>query len=208
MSVMLACMQALSRRCACYIIPDIFAVEACSTITNLLDKRSRFAPSTHSLLAVCPVEWLLAPVMAGSDIPRWESTGLFRAEPTVPAVFPVREMRVLYGLLTEHYEGFARNQMPHAHEFFVPMNILTRENSERTASLRALLSRASISSNFYSMPRDPRRTRPRAQAAGPATRRPRAPILPTPDPDDPISIPPRSTKAAVPCLSADLLSTA
>ena len=41
---------------------DIFAIEACGTLQNLLDKRSRFAPSTHSLLAVCPVHWLLAPV--------------------------------------------------------------------------------------------------------------------------------------------------
>jgi hypothetical protein len=39
---------------------DIFAIEACSTQQNLLYKRSRFAPSTHSLLAVCPVAWLLA----------------------------------------------------------------------------------------------------------------------------------------------------
>jgi len=35
---------------------DIFAVEACSTLQNLLDKRSRFAPSTQSLLAVCPLQ--------------------------------------------------------------------------------------------------------------------------------------------------------
>ena len=35
---------------------DIFAIEACGSLQNLLDKRSRFAPSTHSLLAVCPVQ--------------------------------------------------------------------------------------------------------------------------------------------------------
>ena len=34
---------------------DILAIEACGSLQNLLDKRSRFAPSTHSLLAVCPV---------------------------------------------------------------------------------------------------------------------------------------------------------
>jgi len=41
---------------------DIFAIEACGSLQNLLDKRSRFAPSTRSLLAVCPVSWLMAPV--------------------------------------------------------------------------------------------------------------------------------------------------
>ena len=86
---------------------DIFAVEACSTLQNLLDKRSRFAPSTHSLLAVCPVPWLLAPVATDDPAPRWRATGVFRAEPTVPAAIPVREMRVMYGLKDLHYAGFA-----------------------------------------------------------------------------------------------------
>ena len=44
---------------------DIFAIEACGSLQNLLDKRSRFAPSTQSLLAVCPVPWLLAPINSG-----------------------------------------------------------------------------------------------------------------------------------------------
>ena len=52
---------------------DIFAIEACSTTQNLLDKRSRFAPSTHSLVAVCPVPWMLAPVMDGDTTPRWQA---------------------------------------------------------------------------------------------------------------------------------------
>ena len=53
---------------------DIFAIEACGSLQNLLDKRSRFAPSTHSLLAVCPVQWLLSPVMPGDPTPRWKVT--------------------------------------------------------------------------------------------------------------------------------------
>src|ERR1700734_2150011 len=57
---------------------DILAIEACSTIQNLLDKRSRFAPSTHSLLAVCPVPWLLAQVAANDPTPRWRATAVFR----------------------------------------------------------------------------------------------------------------------------------
>ena len=54
------------------------------TLANLLDKRSRFAPSTHSLLAVCPIPWLLAPVMAT------EPTPLTYAVVVAPAVAALR----------------------------------------------------------------------------------------------------------------------
>jgi hypothetical protein len=129
---------------------DIFAIEACSTLQNLLDKRSRFAPSTHSLLAVCPLDWLLAPVSADDPTPRWKATRVIAREPVHDVSVPVREMRVLYGLKNHHYDGFARHQLPHAREFFVPMETLMEENSERNPALRALLERASISANFFS----------------------------------------------------------
>ena len=128
---------------------DILAIEACSTLQNLLDKRSRFAPSTHSLLAVCPLEWLLAPITHNDNTPRWRAARIFREEPRSAASIPVREMRVLYGLKNDHYQGFARHQLPHAHEFFVPMETLAAENSERNPALRALLERASLSANFF-----------------------------------------------------------
>lgn len=41
---------------------DIVALEACGSLANMLDKRARFAPSTHSLLAVCPTTWLLGTI--------------------------------------------------------------------------------------------------------------------------------------------------
>ena len=127
---------------------DIFAIEACSTSQNLLDKRSRFAPSTHSMLAFCPVPWLLAPVMEGDPTPRWRVTRIFREQPTQPATLPVREMRVLYGLKSRDYTGFMRTQLPHAHEFFMPLETLTEEHSEQNPALRALVKRASITANF------------------------------------------------------------
>jgi hypothetical protein len=131
---------------------DIFAIEACSTLQNLLDKRSRFAPSTHSLLAVCPVQWLLLPVLPADPTPRWKATGVLYREPTEPLVVPVRDMHVLYGLKRQDYLGFARHQLPHAHEYFVPMETLTAEDSDRNPNLRALLARASATANFLSPP--------------------------------------------------------
>ena len=130
---------------------DIFAVEACSNIPNLLDKRSRFAPSTHSLLAVCPVPWLLAPALPDDPTPRWKVTGLIRGEPTGPLCFPVRDMRVLYGLKRQDYAGFVRYQLPHAHEFFAPMDVLTAQDSDKNPALQALLARAAVTANFLSL---------------------------------------------------------
>jgi hypothetical protein len=131
---------------------DIFAVEACISQGNLLDKRSRFASSTHSLLAVCPVPWLLAPVIAGDPTPRWKATRVMRQEPVVPFVLPVRDMRVLYALSNKHYEGFMKYQLPHAHEYFARMETLMALESEKDPALQALLARATAAANFITEP--------------------------------------------------------
>ncbi len=128
---------------------DILAIEACSSLPNLLDKRSRFAPSTHSLLAVCPVPWLLAPVTANDPTPRWQATGVLRHEPTTPVSLPVRDVRVMYALKRNHYEGFADSQVPHPHEYFVPMDTLTAESAHENPRLQALLARATAKANFF-----------------------------------------------------------
>jgi hypothetical protein len=103
---------------------DVFAIEACCSFTNLLDKRSRFAPSVHSLLAVCSVPWLLEAVTPSHAMPRWRYTGLLRSEPVSPMVLPVRDIRVMYALRPRHYEGFAASQIPHAHEYFAPVSAI------------------------------------------------------------------------------------
>jgi hypothetical protein len=131
---------------------DILCIEACGSLPNLLDKRSRFAPSTSSLLAYCPVPWLLAPTQEGDPIPRWRLIKLLRAEPTAPLVLPVRDIRVLYGLKARHYEGFARSQVTHPHEYFCPMEALTAERGHEDPAMRALLARASAAANFLTLP--------------------------------------------------------
>jgi hypothetical protein len=130
---------------------DILAIEACSTLQNLLDKRSRFAPSTHSMMCLCPLEWLLAPLVPTEMTPRWRTTGVFLHEPFMDVSLPVREMRVLYGLKGAHYRGFVQYQLPHAHEFFVPMETLMEERSEENPALRDLIARTSVSANFLSL---------------------------------------------------------
>ncbi|WP_419897959.1 hypothetical protein [Roseomonas sp. USHLN139] len=131
---------------------DILCIEACSTLQNLLDKRSRFAPSTTSLLAVCPVTWLTAPVQSGDKLPRWRQIKLLRAAPVQPLVLPVRDVRVLYGLKSRQYDGFARHQMPQPHEYFCPMDALIDEQGANNPAMQALISRASGAANFMLLP--------------------------------------------------------
>ena len=120
-------------------------------MTNLLDKRSRFAPSTHSLMAVCPAPWLAAPIATLDPTPRWLATGVLRALPDCALVLPVRDVRVRYALKAEHYQGFAENQVPHAHEYFVPMERLTRTDAHRDPQIQALVARASVTANFLDL---------------------------------------------------------
>lgn len=131
---------------------DILCIEACSTFQNLLDKRSRFAPSTGSLLAVCPVEWLLQPGIPGNNIPRWRLIRMVKREPKEPLILPVRDARVLFALKAQHFRGFMATQTAHPHEFFCPMDALTDANGASNPALRALLARASAASNFMEVP--------------------------------------------------------
>jgi hypothetical protein len=106
---------------------DIICIEACSSLPNLLDKRSRFAPSTSSLLAFCLVPWLLAPSQPGARVPRWRLIRMLHREPAAPLVLPVRHVCVVFGLKRRHYDGFVQSQVAQAHEFFCPMEALTAE---------------------------------------------------------------------------------
>jgi hypothetical protein len=128
---------------------DLFAIEACGSFQNLLDKRSRFAPSMHSLLAVCPLPWLFAPVSPTNRMLRWRYTGLMRNPPDRLLTLPVRDIRVMYTLRPRHYAGFASSQIPHAHEFFAPMDALIGPEGWQHPTLRAFIARTSPRANFW-----------------------------------------------------------
>lgn len=139
-------------RCNCYLIPDILGIEACGSIANLQDKRARFAPSTSSLLVVCPLGWMLEPFENGNLTPRWRTIRMLREAPTEALVLPVRDFRVLYGLKARIDDGFVRTQMPQPHEYFCPMDVLTDEYGHEDPALTALISRASATANYMTPP--------------------------------------------------------
>ena len=155
---------------------DILCVKACSTVTNLLDKRSRFAPSTGCLQVYCPLPWLLAPTLPETTMPRWRLLPMFPSEPTGHVVLPVRDLRVLFGLRQEHYEGFVESQMPAPHEFFCPMEALMRPDGDKDPALQALLARTAAAANFMSLPDpgDSETPAPNKDVRSPATVRRRA----------------------------------
>ena len=127
---------------------DIFVVEACGSISNLSDKRSRFAPSTHSMVAVCPPGWLRAHRGLVRPIPRWRRIGLYD-EPESKLSVPVRDMRVMYALNPRQYRSFAASQVPNPHELFVPMNQLTAVNAAESPAMRHLVAKAATTANFW-----------------------------------------------------------
>lgn len=131
---------------------DVLCIEACSTLANLLDKRSRFAPSVSSLVAVCPLGWLLAPAHRADPTPRWRLIGMLPAEPGAPLILPVRDVRVLFGLSRQIYSNFAATQVAQPHELFCPMEALVAEDGHESPAMRALIHRASINANFMLVP--------------------------------------------------------
>lgn len=130
---------------------DILCIEACSSFQNLLDKRSRFAPSVSSLLACSPLPWLLAPAQENDPTPRWKLLSMLKEEPTGPLILPVRDVRVVFGLNRRHFESFYDSQIAHPHEFFCPMDALVAEDGHERPAMRELFLRASASSNFMAM---------------------------------------------------------
>jgi hypothetical protein len=130
---------------------DILCIEACSSFQNLLDKRSRFAPSVSSLLACSPQPWLLAPAQEGDPTPRWRLLKMLKAEPTGPLILPVRDVRVVFGLGRRNYDHFYESQIAQPHEFFCPMEALVAEDGHERPAMRDLFHRASASANFMAM---------------------------------------------------------
>ena len=75
-------------------------------------------------------------------------TRVLLEEPVDPLIVPVRDIRVLFGLKATHYQGFAKAQIAQAHEYFVPLDAITQEDSAENPALQALMARASAAANF------------------------------------------------------------
>ena len=68
-------------------------------------------------------------------MPRWRATRLLRHEPVLAFVLPVRDIRVLFALTHKNYDGFMKHQLPHAHEYYAPMETLMAFGSDKNPQL-------------------------------------------------------------------------
>ena len=130
---------------------DVVAVEVCGTAQNLNDKRSRYIPSSHSLVLSATVGWLNEEVaiQAGGQRQRWRATGTLSTAPINDQVVPVRHLRVLYALPNDLYNDWCVEHTPTGYEFFCPHSSLNSINSQ---NMRAFIKRMSIASQFYVTP--------------------------------------------------------
>lgn len=121
---------------------DVFAVEACGSISNLRDKRSRYTMFGSSLLVTCPLHWLSASIVVqhGGTRPRWSASGTFSHCPEAPLILPIRAVRVLFALTQSARDKWRENGMAASHEFYCTIGQLEQQTSQ---TMQRLLKRAS-----------------------------------------------------------------
>lgn len=127
---------------------DLIVVEVCGTAQNLNDKRSRYIPSSHSLVLQCTKRWLLGTIylQGGKQLPRWQAAGsMMEVQPEADVSLPVRHLRVLSALPNQLYHKWCSEYTPTGYEFFCPHSSLDTYNSQ---GMIKFLEQMSIASQF------------------------------------------------------------
>lgn len=128
---------------------DVVCFEHCNKKQNLYDKRSRYIPSSHSLLVKLPKKWLTAKVsVKNGKKPRWKAFGTNLTAPGEDWIWPVRFLRVLYALPDGLYAEWKPNHTPTGYEFFCRHNSLRTYNSPTT---QEFLKRMTAKVHFLTM---------------------------------------------------------
>ena len=127
---------------------DTVAIEICGTAQNLNDKRSRYIPSSHSLVLRCDTRWFAEqiPTQGGGIQERWRVAGTLTQCPLCEVAVPVRHLRVLYSLPNALYKTWCPEHTPTGYEFFCPHSSLASYASQK---MQTFLRRMSIASQFY-----------------------------------------------------------
>ena len=127
---------------------DLVAIEVCGTIQNLNDKRSRYIPSSHSLILRCSSKWLKekTTTKGGGKKERWKLTETIIDEPKSDLRVPIRHLRVLYSIPNQMYNSWCPGHTPTGYEYFCPHSALDSYPSQK---MQNFLARMSIGSQFY-----------------------------------------------------------
>lgn len=132
---------------------DVVAVEVCGTVQNLNDKRSRYMPSSHSLVLNVSKKWAEEEVATRGGVAKSRisaSESLPSTIRTDEISIPVRYLRVLYALPNEIYKVWGREHTPTGYEYFCPHSSLSTYNTQK---MQSFLKGMSIASQFYLDPR-------------------------------------------------------
>jgi hypothetical protein len=123
---------------------DVMVVEICTSVQNLADKRSRYAPQLHALIVRIPRPWLLEGFATATKTPRW--TVLADEAPSEDLVLPVRHLRVMLFLDDVSYETVRSAITPAAHEFFARHSSLASYTAQ---PMQRLLRRMDADQHWY-----------------------------------------------------------
>ena len=130
---------------------DLVVIEVCGSIQNLNDKRSRYIPSSHSLVLSCSAAWFNehVPVQGGGKSPRCKALGSFGKAPASDINVPIRFMRILYAIPDKQYGSWCLNHTPTGQEFFCKHSSLS---AYKGPQMQSFLRQMSILSQFYTAP--------------------------------------------------------
>lgn len=130
---------------------DILAIEVCGTAQNLNDKRSRYGPTTSSLLLQTPKRWFEEEIATrgGSRRTRIELASLAPLTLSADLLVPVRWTQVLYALPNELYRSWTADQIPSPHEYFCRHGSM---GSYTNQSMQRFLARMTLRSHFLTEP--------------------------------------------------------
>lgn len=126
---------------------DCIVIESCNTKHNFLDKRSRYASRTGSLVMKIPEKWLRQEItrQKAGKRSRSEMLGIDPAD----LLLPVRHLRVLYVIPNDgrfSYRSIAPSVVLDAHEYLAPQSILPNYTSQRA---KAFLKSMAPDANLY-----------------------------------------------------------
>jgi hypothetical protein len=126
---------------------DAICVEVCNSVQNLNDKRSRYIPSSHSLMVTASVAWLtqLMTIQSAGRMARWEASRTFAQVPQADVTLPVRHLRVLYSLKKPDYDKWRANHIPAGYEYFCRHSSLATINSP---TMKLFLRQMSVAAQF------------------------------------------------------------
>jgi hypothetical protein len=131
---------------------DVLAIEVCGTVQNLNDKRSRYGPTTTSLLLGTPKQWLEREVATrgrGARRSRLALAGLEEVNLTEELLVPVRWVQVLYALPDDIFKTWTAEQIPGPHEYFCRHGSMGSYSSQ---TMQRLLARMTLRSHFLTEP--------------------------------------------------------